>query len=95
MAYGKINTGGTGASKELLNTAGTKIADLEKAGMGKVKVIGGLGDATTDKVLEGSSFTSENGVKKAGTMADVTPEVNAQTELIPQILQALQGKVKV
>ena len=94
MLINRLGGGGDSGASELLNSAGTKIADLAKVETGKVTVIGGLGDATAADVLETVTFTSEDGVKKNGTMGDVTPEVTAQETLIDEIMTALVGKVQ-
>lgn len=89
-----VKGGGGSTAKELVNATGTKLADLEKKGAGKVSVVGGLGNTPPEKVLQGSIYSDESGVRRTGTMEDVTPEVTAQETLIDEIMTALVGKVQ-
>lgn len=62
-----VKGGGGSTAKELVNSTGAKLADLEKKGSGKVSVVGGLGGASPADVLSGKTFTSESGVRQTGT----------------------------
>lgn len=92
MFYNRLG-GGAGSAKELVNATGTKLADLEKAGSGKVKVVGGLGNTPPEKVLQGSIYSDESGVRRTGTMEDITPDLNTQSDLIKEIRAMLVGRV--
>ncbi len=92
MFYNRLG-GGAGSAKELLNASGSKIADLESRGSGKVSVIGGLGNTPPEKVLQGSIYSDESGVRRTGTMEDITPDLNAQSDLIKEIRAMLVGRV--
>lgn len=88
-----VKGGGGSTAKELVNATGTKLADLEKAGSGKVKVVGGLGNTPPEKVLQGSIYSDESGVRRTGTMEDITPDLNTQSDLIKEIRAMLVGRV--
>ena len=88
-----VKAGGGSIAKELVNATGTKLADLEKAGSGKVKVVGGLGNTPPEKVLQGSIYSDESGVRRTGTMEDITPDLNTQSDLIKEIRAMLVGRV--
>lgn len=49
-----------------------------------------FGDAEQADVLEGKTFTSKAGVRKPGTMPDVTPEVTEQTSIIEGIMEDME-----
>lgn len=85
--------GGGSTPKQLVNASGEVLGAVEKAGSGKIRVTGGLGNTAADKVLEGTTFTSESGVKKPGTRPDITPEVLAQPTLVNNLIESLVGKV--
>ena len=87
-----VKGGGGSTAKELVNSTGTKLADLEKAGSGKVKVAGGLGNTPPEKVLQGSIYSDESGVRRTGTMEDITPDLNAQSDLIKEIRAMIVGR---
>ena len=63
-----VRGAGGAAAKELVNSSGKKIADLESRGSGKVSVIGGLGTTSPDKVLVGNVYSDESGVRRVGTL---------------------------
>lgn len=92
MFYNRLG-GGAGSAKELLNASGSKIADLESRGSGKVSVVGGLGNTPPEKVLQGSIYSDESGVRRTGTMEDITPDLNTQSDLIKEIRAMLVGRV--
>ena len=88
-----VKAGGGSIAKELVNATGTKLADLEKKGSGKVSVVGGLGNTPPEKVLQGSIYSDESGVRRTGTMEDITPDLNTQSGLIKEIRAMLVGRV--
>ena len=88
-----VKGGGGSTAKELVNSTGAKLADLEKKGSGKVSVVGGLGNTPPEKVLQGSIYSDESGVRRTGTMEDITPELNTQSDLIKEIRAMLVGRV--
>jgi len=88
-----VKAGGGSTAKELVNATGTKLADLEKKGSGKVSVVGGLGNTPPEKVLQGSVYSDESGVRRTGTMEDITPDLNTQSDLIKEIRAMLVGRV--
>lgn len=87
-----VKGGGGSTAKELVNSTGTKLADLEKKGSGKVSVAGGLGNTPPEKVLQGSIYSDESGVRRTGTMEDITPDLNAQSDLIKEIRAMIVGR---
>ena len=88
-----VKAGGGSIAKELVNATGTKLADLEKKGSGKVSVVGGLGNTPPEKVLQGSIYSDESGVRRTGTMEDITPDLTTQSDLIKEIRAMLVGRV--
>lgn len=88
-----VKGGGGSTAKELVNATGTKLADLEKKGAGKVSVVGGLGNTPPEKVLQGSIYSDEGGVRRTGTMEDITPDLTTQSDLIKEIRAMLVGRV--
>ena len=88
-----VKGGGGSTAKELVNATGTKLADLEKKGAGKVSVVGGLGNTPPEKVLQGSIYSDESGVRRTGTMEDISPDLNTQSDLIKEIRAMLVGRV--
>lgn len=78
-----INASGGGAKPKILTTPDgvTDEITIEKASSGKVKPSSTLGNATADKVLVGSTFTSDGGFAMAGTSTLVTDYEQAQEEL--------------
>lgn len=87
-----VRGAGGAAVKELVNSSKKKIADLKKAETGKVMVVGGLGNTPPEKVLQGSIYSDEGGVRRTGTMEDITPDLTTQSDLIKEIRAMLVGR---
>ena len=67
-----VRGAGGAAAKELVNSSGSKLAELKKAGAGKVSVVGGLGNTSPDKVIAGNIYSDESGVRRVGTYTPPT-----------------------
>lgn len=78
-----INSSSGGVKPKILTTPDgvTDEIAIEKASSGKVKPSSTLGNATADKVLAGSTFTSDSGFTIAGTSTLATDYEQAQETL--------------
>ena len=91
MFYNRLG-GGAGSAKELLNASGSKIADLESRGSGKVSVIGGLGTTTPSKVLQGEVFSTDDEVAQIGTYTVPTETKTVTPKATQQVITPSAGK---
>lgn len=87
-----VKGGGGSTAKELVNSSGKKIADLESRGSGKVSVIGGLGTTTPSKVLQGEVFSTDDEVAQIGTYTVPTETKTVTPKATQQVITPSAGK---
>ena len=87
-----VRGAGGAAVKELVNSSGKKIADLESRGSGKVSVIGGLGTTTPSKVLQGEVFSTDDEVAQIGTYTVPTETKTVTPKATQQVITPSAGK---